>query len=129
MSNRPDGITRFTSYEYRFFEGKIKTDNLFEVFDKTKQWIDGRDYRYKKNFEPCFTREDVLELSTLKFRSCIKISGYILNNIINDFDIFEELYSLFETLFVEFKQEELLFMFKGFDECKIYKIENKLKTK
>lgn len=119
-------LTTFTSEEVRMFESNmksIKNDlNDFQLYEKIKQYYSNQSKKY--SFNPNISKRDVYDVESQMYLSEIVISGIITNNLINDNDVFEEIYLFLEFLLIELDLSCLTFIFNGLDEKKMYNILN-----
>jgi len=115
MSNRSDGKTNFSSYKVRSFESSIPYSNNFHLFEIIKAYLSSNSNK-KVIIKPSLSKEDTFDYSKNTFIPSIKIYGHILDETINDNDIFEELYLFFENIFIELDMKELHFLYKNFNE-------------
>ncbi len=121
-SSRINGIS-FSRCPVRTYEAIIKHDNHFEIYEKVKQWFADSKNKYKFIIKPRLTTEELF--SENKFKKYIVIKGYIEDINLNDNDIFEEVYSFFEYIFIKMEMEELSFYMNSIENTnylfKIYK--------
>ncbi len=133
--SRPSGKSKLTSYDYRYFESTIKCDDHYLIYQKVKEWFS---LNSSIIYEPILTKVDILDIilddhnhhnhhKEIKYKSCINIRGHIIDNKVNDFDVFEELYNFFEFLFLELKVKEISFIFRDSEEIKFHQISNVIK--
>lgn len=128
MSNRPDGKTNFSYHKIRSFESNIIHQDHFKIYDIIRTYlINNKDNRVIITPELC--KIDLFDYSKQTFIQAIKVSGYILDDKVNNNDIFESLYRFFECIFIELDLKELHFVYKPLDEqetsYKIFKNEKK----
>lgn len=129
---RMNCLSTFTSSEVRMFESNInsiKNDlNDFQLYEKIKQYYskDSKDSKELKkySFNPTISKRDVYDVESQMYLYEIVICGIIRNNLINDNDVFEEIYLFLEFLLIELDLRSLTFIFNGFDEKKMYNILN-----
>lgn len=133
MSNRPDGKTNFSSHKVRSFESTIFHSDHFQVYEVIKKYLISNKNK-RVVIVPHIYKEDVFDYSKNSFVQFIKISGHILDETVNDIDIFEVLYLFFENIFIELNMTELSFLYNSYNDDnvnisvvhKIYKNEKRI---
>lgn len=129
MSSRPSGLSSYSISSFRSYEAVIKYENHFTIYQKVKEWFEKRDSKYKFIINIRITKEDFFCIYSNEFKCYLKIYGQIFDENVNDNDVFEELYSFFEFLFIELNMKELHFhisnMFHEENIVKIYKKDKK----
>lgn len=109
MSNRPDGLSSYSIFPIKYYEAIIKHENHFAIYQKVKEWFEKRISKYKFIISIQLSKQDFFCTHSNDFKTYIKIQGQILEENISDNDIFEELYTFFEYLFIQLKMKELSF--------------------
>ena len=99
MSNRPNGKTNFSSHKVRSFESNIFYDDHFKLYEVIKTYLNNN-VNKRLIITPSLSKKDVFDYSKNSFVQFIKVSGYILDDTINDNDVFESLYHFFEYIFI-----------------------------
>ena len=115
MSNRPNGKTNFSSHKVRSFESNIFYDDHFKLYEVIKTYLNNN-VNKRLIITPSLSKKDVFDYSKNSFVQFIKVSGYILDETINDNDVFESLYHFFEYIFIELDMKDLSFIYKSFNE-------------
>jgi hypothetical protein len=132
MSNRADGKTNFSSHPVRSFESNIFYQDHFKIYTIIRTYLINNSNN-RVIITPELSKRDVFDYSNHSFIKIIKVSGYILDDTVNDNDVFETLYKFFENIFIELELKELHFVYKSFNEIflaqetsyKIFKNEKK----
>jgi hypothetical protein len=114
MSNRPDGKTKFSSRKVRPFKSNVVYSNQFYLYEIIKLYLSSK-LNKRILITPILSKADIFDSSIDGFVSCIKISGYISDDTVNDNDVFEELYLFFENIFIKLELKELSFTYKNLD--------------
>jgi hypothetical protein len=130
MSNRPDGKTSFSTHKLRSFESNIFHSDHFKLYEVIKIYL-LINLNKRVIITPSLSKKDIFDYSKNSFVQVIKVSGYILDDTINDNDIFEALYQFFEYIFLELDMKDLSFLYKSFNEDSsqkelVYKIFKKI---
>ena len=118
MSNRPNGKTNFSYHMVRSFKSNICHPDHFKIYDVIRTYlINNKDNKDNKVIiTPELYKIDVFDYSKQTFVQIIKVSGYILDDKVNNNDVFESLYQFFENIFIELDLKELYFVYKSLDE-------------
>lgn len=115
MSNRPNGKTNFSYHMIRSFKSNICHPDHFKIYDVIRTYlVNNKDN--KVIITPELYKIDVFDYSKQTFVQIIKVSGYILDDKVNNNDVFESLYQFFENIFIELDLKELYFVYKSLDE-------------
>ena len=117
MSNRPDGKTNFSAHKVRSFESNIFKSDIdnFKIYEVIKKSLINNSNK-RIVITPYLSKKDVFDYSKNTFVQIIKVSGYILDETVNDNDVFEVLYKFFENIFIELNMIELCFIYKTLNE-------------
>jgi hypothetical protein len=115
MSNRPDGKTNFSTHKVRSFESNIFNSDHFKIYEVIKTYLTSN-LNKRIIITPYLSKKDVFDYSKNTFIRIVKVSGHILDDTVNDNDIFEVLYKFFEYIFIELDMKELCFVYKLFNE-------------
>lgn len=117
---RQSGLSTFTSFNFRSFEARIVLDdnNIHYVYEKIRKYLNP----FKTPLKLCVTSE--IMFFENKSYDTVKITSIFEDDNTNDNDLFETIYTFLEYIFVSLSLTSLTFIFKGFDEHKIYKIKN-----
>jgi len=121
---RSNGLSTFTSCNSRYFEC-ILYDNKYKLCNVIGDYPDIQ----KLLFIPHISDEAFFCIQEKVFKNSVRIRGYIKKEDINDNDVFEQIYSFLEHIFISMKLFSLHFIFKGFNEEKIYTIKHVKKQK
>ena len=118
----PRFLSSFKSYEVRTFFSNIKCNKLnnFDINIKVKEWMEKNE---KHIFEISLSNYETIFYEK-EYCPCIKISGFVEDENINDHDVFEKIYHFFEYLFIELNLPFLSFVFQN----KVYKISKPIKN-
>lgn len=115
MSNRPDGKTNFSSCKVRSFESNIFNSDHFKICELIKTYL-STNLNKRVIITPYLSKNDVFDYSKNSFEQVVKVSGYMLDDTVNDNDVFEALYQFFEYIFLSLNMKELYFIYKSFNE-------------
>lgn len=122
---RQSGLSTFTSFNFRAFESHIILDihnknihNIHYVYEQIRTYLNP----FKTPLKLCVTSE--IMFFENKSYDIVKITSIFEDDNTNDNDLFETIYTFLEHIFVSLSLSSLTFIFKGFDEHKIYKIKN-----
>jgi len=116
MSNRSDGKTNFSVHKFRTFNSTISHSNHFQIYEIIKSYLSNNTNKKRIIIKPSLSKEDIYDHNINTFVSSIRVSGYILDDNINDNDIFEALYLFFEYIFLQLDIKELYFIYNNLNE-------------
>jgi hypothetical protein len=119
---RSNGLSTFTSSNIRSFNSTINILNIIDKYDLFNTIKDYYENYEKPLFIPCLSDENFFCREEKTFKNCVRIHGIISKEDINDNDVFEQIYSFLEYIFISLKLPYLTFVFKGFNDEKIYNI-------
>lgn len=119
---RSNGLSTFTSSNIRSFNSAINILNIIDKYDLFNTIKDYYENYEKPLFIPYLSDENFFCREEKTFKNSVRIHGIICKEDINDNDVFEQIYSFLEYIFISLKLPYLTFVFKGFNDEKIYNI-------
>jgi hypothetical protein len=123
--SRPNGLSSFTTSSIRYYKSIVKHENHFIIYQHIKDWFQQRQHKHKFIFDICISKIDYYCTHSNEFKNYIEIHGQIFDENVNDNDVFEELYLLFEYLFINLKLKTISFSIND----QIHKIKHKITHK
>ena len=90
-----------------------KRKSNFQLMLSIKKWFEeDLNVKYKNFFTVQLLDCDVYSVYSV-YSQAVIIKGIVTNQLINDFDSFHVLYSFFQYLLIDCKQEKLIWNFNG----------------